>query len=173
MSRPAPPDPRPYRRIFCAPLRFGAAQSAIVFDANWLDHPVPAADPLLFRHLQREAEQQHWQTEADLATVLRRVLRSLLLAQQCSAPQAASRLCLHPRTLHRRLRALGTNFQRELDSVRYAVAKEFLTDTGMPLAKIAEALDYADTSAFNRAFKRWSGMPPARWRAGRAQDRNA
>jgi len=26
-------------------------------------------------------------------------------------------------------------------------------------------LDYADASAFTRAFRRWSGTTPARWRA--------
>jgi len=26
-------------------------------------------------------------------------------------------------------------------------------------------LDYADTSAFARAFRRWSGTTPSRWRA--------
>jgi AraC-like DNA-binding protein len=28
-------------------------------------------------------------------------------------------------------------------------------------------LDYADASAFTRAFRRWSGATPARWRATR------
>jgi AraC-like DNA-binding protein len=102
--------------------------------------------------------------EADLVAALRRVLRSLLVNQQCSAPQAACRLRLHPRTLHRRLQTEGTSFQREFDAIRYAVAREFLADTAMPLAKIAEALDYADNTAFSRAFKRWSGVTPARWR---------
>jgi len=29
-------------------------------------------------------------------------------------------------------------------------------------------LDYADASAFTRAFRRWSGVAPARWRAQHA-----
>jgi AraC-like DNA-binding protein len=35
----------------------------------------------------------------------------------------------------------------------------------MTLGQIATALDYADASAFSRAFKRWSGSTPAQWRA--------
>jgi AraC-like DNA-binding protein len=35
------------------------------------------------------------------------------------------------------------------------------------VAQIATMLDYADASAFTRAFRRWSGTTPARWRAAR------
>ena len=39
----------------------------------------------------------------------------------------------------------------------------------MEVRQIAAALDYADASAFTRAFRRWSGTTPARWRARRAR----
>jgi AraC-like DNA-binding protein len=42
-----------------------------------------------------------------------------------------------------------------------------LEDSAMPVAQIAGMLDYADASAFTRAFRRWSGTTPARWRAKR------
>jgi len=35
--------------------------------------------------------------------------------------------------------------------------------------QIAAMLDYADASAFTRAFRRWSGTTPARWRAALTQ----
>jgi len=38
-------------------------------------------------------------------------------------------------------------------------------DTDMTTAEIAESLDYADASAFTRAFRRWTDSPPAAWRA--------
>jgi len=34
----------------------------------------------------------------------------------------------------------------------------------MKIIHIAAMLHYADISAFTRAFRRWSGMSPARWR---------
>jgi AraC-like DNA-binding protein len=33
-----------------------------------------------------------------------------------------------------------------------------------PLAEISLALGYADPSAFTRAFRKWSGVPPQAWR---------
>jgi AraC-like DNA-binding protein len=35
----------------------------------------------------------------------------------------------------------------------------------LEVSEIAAALDYADASAFTRAFRRWSGTTPAAWRA--------
>jgi AraC-like DNA-binding protein len=33
-----------------------------------------------------------------------------------------------------------------------------------PLADIAQFLGFAEVSTFYRAFRRWTGLPPARWR---------
>jgi AraC-like DNA-binding protein len=41
--------------------------------------------------------------------------------------------------------------------------------SALDVSQIAEMLDYAEASAFTRAFKRWSGTTPARWRSERAK----
>ena len=71
---------------------------------------------------------------------------------------------MHERTLNRRLREEGMSFRHELDAIRYAMAQQYLGKSSMPLVRIATALNYADTSAFSRAFKRWAGMT-AQWRS--------
>jgi AraC-like DNA-binding protein len=81
-----------------------------------------------------------------------------------SGDQAAKRLNLHRRTLSRRLRAQGTSFQRVLDGVRFEVACELLADAARPTSEVAARLGYAEPSAFGRAFRRWSGTSPLRWR---------
>ena len=164
-SRRPPPDLSPYRSFFRAPLRFNASHNALAFASRWLDHRVASADPLLHRFLQREAERRHALRPADFIAELRALLRSLLLARKCSLASTASRLCLHERTLNRRLREHGTTFRRELDSVRCELAAQLLCEGAMPLSRIAATLNYADTTAFSRAFKRWTGSTPAQWRA--------
>jgi AraC-like DNA-binding protein len=72
---------------------------------------------------------------------------------------------LSRRTLSRRLRAEGTTFEAVLAEVRYEVACQLLGHTDMVVRDVAETLDYADAAAFTRAFRRWSGTTPARWRA--------
>ena len=52
-----------------------------------------------------------------------------------------------------------------MDEGRFEIARQMLEDSEMPVSQIAAMLDYADASAFTRAFRRWSGTTPARWRA--------
>ena len=172
-ARRRPDDPRPYERFFQAPLRFDAEQSAVVFPNRWLEHRPASADPLLHRHLEGEANALHARQHADVAHDLRRLLHRLLSTRKTSIASVARQLGVHERTLNRRLRAEGTTFQREYEEVRYTVALQMLADSRMTLAQIAAALDYADASAFNRAFKRWAGITPAQWRAQRASRSNA
>jgi AraC-like DNA-binding protein len=40
----------------------------------------------------------------------------------------------------------------------------------MSTTGVAASLDYADPSAFNRAFRRWTNSPPAAWRAKARSD---
>ena len=82
----------------------------------------------------------------------------------CTISDIAAQLCMHERTLHRRLREEGTSFQLELDAVRYDIARQLLAGSAMPIASIAVTLNYSGVSALNRAFKRWTGLTPARWR---------
>ena len=74
---------------------------------------------------------------------------------------------MHSRTLSRRLHASGTSFQELVDEGRFEIARQTLEDSVMPVRQIAAMLDYADASAFTRAFRRWSDTTPAQWRATR------
>jgi AraC-like DNA-binding protein len=165
LSRPPPQDTAPYRRFFQAPLRFDAEQNALVFQTNWLEFPIASADSLLFRHLEKEATEIQAQQESDFVTDIRLLLRRCLLANHCDAGSIARQLGMHERTLNRRLREEGTNFRRELEQMRYQLARQLLANPHMPATRIAEALDYANATAFSRAFKRWAGVTPTEWRA--------
>lgn len=165
LMRRAPGDLTPYRRFFRAPLRFNTDESAVVFPTSWLSHRLPSADPLLQQHLEREAEELHAEHHADLTGSIRRLLRQCLTSRQCSAADIARQLGIHERTLNRRLLAEGTSFRQELEQVRHATSQQLLAGTTLALAEIATSLGYADASAFSRAFKRWSGVTPAHWRA--------
>ena len=73
------------------------------------------------------------------------------------------------RTLYRRLDAFGVGFRELVDEGRFEIARQMLGDSAMDVSQIAALLDYADASAFTRAFRRWSGTTPARWRATRGR----
>ncbi len=53
---------------------------------------------------------------------------------------------------------------RYLARWRIQVAAHKLRNSDTPLARIAEQVGYDFEAAFNRAFKRSLGVPPAAWR---------
>ncbi|MEA3277780.1 MAG: AraC family transcriptional regulator [Pseudomonadota bacterium] len=164
LSRRAPQDLVPYRRFFRAPLHFNAERNALGFPTHELDQSVARADPVLHRHLEQEAHALHADQQMHLVGEVRKLLRRSLAVRNGGVTVIAEQLGMHERTLNRRLRAEGTTFRRELEDTRYEVARHLLAETTVPLSRIAAALDYSDSTAFIRAFKRWSGFSPAEWR---------
>ena len=48
--------------------------------------------------------------------------------------------------------------------VRRSLALKYIEEPGYSITEIAFLLGYADQSAFNRAFKRWTGHTPTTFR---------
>jgi AraC-like DNA-binding protein len=65
-------------------------------------------------------------------------------------------------------RLIGEPPIRYLARWRLQVAAHQLRSTDTPLARIAEQVGYESEAAFNRAFKRSFGVPPATWRRSTA-----
>lgn len=167
LSRRPPPDAAPYRQFFAAQLRFNADHNAVVFASRWLERPLAGADPLLHRHLQQQANDIQRGQRKDLADEVRRLLHASL-PDQHDAADIAGQLGLHQRSLNRRLREQDTSFRQQLEQVRYELAQQRLADSSMSHSAIAVSLGYSDTTAFSRAFKRWSGQTPSVWRSRHA-----
>lgn len=164
LARREPQDPTPYRQHLRAPIRFDHEYSAVRFPLRWCEQPIPGADPAVYRAM---TDRLAALNGVDPIRELRRSLRLLLLYGKSSADDLAQSLALHRRTLNRRLQAAGTTFRKELDQVRFAVARKLLEQTRMPVSDIAATLCYGDAAAFLHAFKRWTGTTPAKWRESR------
>jgi AraC-like DNA-binding protein len=67
-------------------------------------------------------------------------------------------------TLRRRLADDRTSFQAIKNERRYAWAMRLLQRRRHSTAEIADKLDFADETAFRRAFKQWTGMSPGAYR---------
>ena len=78
----------------------------------------------------------------------------------------ASEIGMSSRTMRRRLTDEATSFQQLLDECRMRQAMlEFRIRPESSIAEIALRLGYAEHSTFTRAFTRWAGVPPQRFRA--------
>ena len=159
----------PFQRFFRAPLRFDTGETAVVFARGWMDRPLLSADPLLHTMMQQRVREQASLAHDDVSSQLRRILPSLVTTQGDSLAVASKRLGLAARTLNRRLAAEGTSYLQLREEARYTIARQLLASTHMPANEVADHLGYANASAFTRAFRKWSGKPPAEWRASKAR----
>lgn len=158
-----------YEAHFGCPVTFNHPVAAIEFPAIVLD------SPLLFRDedaCQRLARQCHLMLfKGPRPDALADQVRGLLLERPGSFPDldwVARRLGVSGRTLRRRLSEESTSYQAILCEVRGNLAREYLTETELPLQDIAALLGYSEPGNFTHAFKRWSGMTPNNYRKKKA-----
>lgn len=155
-----------YHRVFGCPVDFEQAFSGLLVDNALMDQPLPQADAQL-------AQVHEHYTAARLAALaidsvsadtVQQWLRVHMGPQVPRRLQAAVALGISERTLTRRLGEQGHTFEGLLDETRKALALQAVADSRRSLADIAQSLGFAEVSPFYRAFRRWTGMPPARWR---------
>ena len=94
-------------------------------------------------------------------------LRTHLLHAQPRWPdleECAAALHMAVSTLQRRLASEGTSFRTLRDSLRRDIAIARLNSSSAPLATLAGELGFADSAAFQRAFKAWTGLSPGSFR---------
>jgi AraC-like DNA-binding protein len=72
------------------------------------------------------------------------------------------------RTLQRHLSEHGQTFQDLVNEVRREVAESLLTGTSNSLSEVAFLTGFSDQSAFQRAFKGWTGQTPFGFRQASA-----
>ena len=76
----------------------------------------------------------------------------------------ARELNLSERSLQRKLKEKGTTFRNELDSVREMAAIQYIKNPMNTMSDIAFLLGFSEQSAFSRAFKKWTGTSPMKYR---------
>ncbi|MCB9545873.1 MAG: AraC family transcriptional regulator ligand-binding domain-containing protein [Myxococcales bacterium] len=142
-------------------------------DAAWLDdatwtRPLPESNEILGRLMARQAEQLGQPVGRDLPGRVRLALARLLPTGTADLGRVAERLGTSGRSLQRQLAQAGTSFQLILDEERRLAAERHLADPGLTLVEVALLVGYADETAFHRAFQRWHGESPGRWRRSAA-----
>ncbi len=99
-----------------------------------------------------------------------RVRATLLEAFSVTEPTIAhvcGRLRLSRSTLMRRLADEGVTFQSLLDDTRKDLAIRYLVKSDLNNQQIAHLVGYRDPTAFQRAFRKWTGTTPQTLRADR------
>jgi len=163
---PSPPYAGSYSKIFPAPLQFEQQHSALWIAAERLRNPVRRDKAALRAFLADARSNVVVPRRGEL--VSERVRNHLQRSQPAWPDLAGTASALHmaPSTLQRRLAADGTSFQALKDALRRDLAIVRLNTTSVPLTALAYDLGFADSAAFQRAFKSWTGSAPGAYRRG-------
>ena len=76
----------------------------------------------------------------------------------------AEQLAMSSKTLERRLAEQGQSFSTLLDRTRFDAVTHYLQDPDMRLTQIAYLAGYTEPATLVRAFKRWTGETPSKFR---------
>jgi AraC-like DNA-binding protein len=167
------PEPRataPYVETFRAPVRFGAAADRLCFGSEEWEAPMDSADAALARLLEDHARIIARRIPHAASGFTAEVEKTItaVMPEGGSAEDVARALNVSVRTLQRKLVPAGTTFREVSDAVRGQLAQEYLTDPAVSIAEVAFMLGFSDQTSFTRAFRRWTGDSPGRWRRRRA-----
>jgi AraC-like DNA-binding protein len=158
-----------YRALLGVLPRFDCPVNAWVFDESLLAIPLEATDVRCQQLAQQHIDELARMTLQELPSYVQKLLRSRLANGQVAIGQIAEHMMISPRTLQRYLMTQGTGFQELLDDTRQAMAARYLSDSSISLTQLASLLGYADLSTFSRAFTRWNGISPQKWKQHKYQ----
>ncbi len=145
-------------------IRFGQPAHRLVFDAAILDIPLRSPDPVALE-LARDQCERELRALVD-AGFVGRVRHAIDGGDGLRMlPAVARTLHVSTRTLKRKLAAHGTTFTALVDDLRRQRALLLIEDAGLTLAEVAARLGYSEPPNFTRAFRRWTGVTPAAYRA--------
>jgi AraC-like DNA-binding protein len=159
-----------YAVPFRAPVYFRRPHCALLLQPRFLELPVVRREPELNRMLASfpaeliRADEMAASVQARVRALLGEDLRRELPGLE----EVAKRLHMASATLHRRLQAEGTSFQKVKDACRRDQALALLRAGRLTGEEIAERLGFSDASGFVRAFRKWTGRTPMEFRDAEA-----
>ena len=165
------PYPRPretgfYEDYFRCPVKF---------DQPWAQASIRNRDLAMPLPFHNQAAQDLYRSQCDALLARRSGAREgladrvaayldLFLGEFPDAARAAAAFDLAERSFRRRLGEEGRSYQKIMDEARLRKARALLADSSLSVEQIGGRLGYSEPAAFIRAFQRWTGVTPARYR---------
>lgn len=158
-----------YTKALCVRPVFEANECSIQAPMKWMRTPLLLKDAEMQAVLETLAERR---LARSLGTSIVDRVRRIIFERGGVAPsleRVAARLQMSSRTLQRKLGDAGTSLRDVEDAARHELALAYLADRRIGLSETALLVGFSELSAFDRAFKRWTGMTPTRWRHAHGQ----
>jgi len=163
---PEPTDLSEYQRIFACPIKFDQPMVELVFPADYRHLPIVQHDPVMREMMDAYAEKllDELSRSDEFLDRVRSLMVDAMSAGSVTLDGVAEQLAITPRTLQRRLKEHGESFKSLLDEVRKGLALTYIAQPFIDLAELAYLLGFSDQTAFQRAFKKWTGTSPGKYK---------
>ncbi|MFC1524431.1 AraC family transcriptional regulator [Thermodesulfobacteriota bacterium] len=165
---PTPENLDKYNELFKAPLRFNRPENKLLMDRECLAIPIFLSDANVLTTLEKLAKKRLEELfpEKPLSSETGKVIgEELMGGREINLDVVAGKLAMSPRSLQFKLKEEGVTYQEILDDLRKQIALDNLKEPSASIADLAFLLGYSDQSAFNHAFKRWTGKTPRQFRS--------
>ena len=158
-------DQNSYERFFGCPVFFDHDFNGIQIKQSSLDTPLITRDNIINQALCHQADMilHNIIAHSPIESVNQFIINQLPIAVP-EIDEAAKQLGLSVRTLQRKLSDQKLTFTGMVDNIRQELALSYLKNTNTKVIYIAQMLGFSEQSAFQRAFKRWTGKTPKQYR---------
>ena len=163
-------DYGPVRKFMGCDIKFNAPTTNITLSKEFLETVFLLGDTGIRPMVEAEARKRleilsrQTQGENSLVASVRQLISNQLAMGVPELRDIAADLGMSGRRLQYDLKSSGISFKAIVDDVRKGLAYRHLHDSSMSLIDTALVLGFSDQSTFQRAFKRWYGMPPGEYR---------
>jgi AraC-like DNA-binding protein len=155
-----------YAKFLGCPVKFGSDWDAVIYGEETTRLPVKDADTKLLELLEATCQSLLGPApkERDLVREVQQLIIERLPTGSASIDSIAKELSMSSKTLERRLAEQGRSFSALLDRTRFNAVTHYLEETDMRLTQVAYLAGYTEPAALVRAFKRWTGETPSKFR---------
>jgi AraC-like DNA-binding protein len=160
---PTKPTSEYYKLLGVIPVK--GSENCLEFSSEYMQLPIinsiPELTPIFENELNRKLDSG---SSSSFARKVRRELTRRIGKENInSVEQLSLYFGMSERNFQLKLEQEDTTFRQIHDQVQIEFANRFLK-IGSPLAEIAYALGFSESSAFQRAYKRWTGITPGQAR---------
>ena len=165
LSYPAPEHARLYKEMFHCPVRFMASENHMRLDARFFSLPVYTANPNVYEYCIQFCEEMLRGLKKSDQFIDQ--IRNIILTSPgrfLKIGEMAKELGMGTRSLNRRLQERNTSYKKIINEVRSDLSIRYLENTNLSIDQISDLIGFSETSAFRKAFKKWTGKSASQHR---------
>lgn len=154
-----------YQFLFACPLKFNQAYCEIAFNKSYLQQPVRCIYQDVKHYFKVPLSLTGYSHNTlGVARQIKDLLAASHNAQFPDQGELAEQLGMSIRTMQRKLDLENSSYMQLKDDIRQRKAIFYLEHTDKHLDEIAQRCGFSEMASFTRAFIRWTGCPPSKYK---------